>query len=443
MTTKVKIVTPNEDSVIDDVNDAVRVNVVAGSGSGMSDTEFTAHLPLHVIVDSGAGSGTQYADAAARGTATGTLAMGDDGTNIQSVKVDTSGVLAIQDNGGSITVDGTVAATQSGTWTVQPGNTANTTAWKVDASSVAVPITDNAGSLTVDGSVTVTQATGTNLHTVIDSGTVSTITNVVHVDDNAGSLTVDGTVSITANSSVNVAQIAGTNTVTATAGVQKVGISGATAVTMDSADNAAAPANGIMSSGVYSTTIPALTSGNAGQIRLDSTGAAYANNEGRKATYSIVSLDQTVIASATAPSLSISGSGTKTVRVLKLGFSATAGTGGVATVNVRRYSALSGGVSGSPGSSAKHDSNNAASTATVNTWTSAATTATSAGIVRTVRFEFPTPAVTVQPQLYEWSFGNNADQSIVLRGAAEWLGICFSAVATTPIAEIYIEWTEE
>jgi hypothetical protein len=32
------------------------------------------------------------------------------------------------------------AVTQSGTWTVQPGNTANTTAWKVDASGTTVPI---------------------------------------------------------------------------------------------------------------------------------------------------------------------------------------------------------------------------------------------------------------------------------------------------------------
>lgn len=62
---------------------------------------------------------------------------------------------------------------------------ANSTALKVDGSAVAQPVTDNSGSLTVD------QPTGTNLHTVIDSGTVSTITNVVHVDDNSGSLTVD------------------------------------------------------------------------------------------------------------------------------------------------------------------------------------------------------------------------------------------------------------
>jgi hypothetical protein len=44
---------------------------------------------------------------------------------------------------------------------VQPGNTANTTAWKVDASSVAVPVTDNSGSLTVDGTVTANAGTGT------------------------------------------------------------------------------------------------------------------------------------------------------------------------------------------------------------------------------------------------------------------------------------------
>lgn len=33
-----------------------------------------------------------------------------------------------------------VPASQSGTWTVQPGNTANTTAWKVDGSAVTQPV---------------------------------------------------------------------------------------------------------------------------------------------------------------------------------------------------------------------------------------------------------------------------------------------------------------
>jgi len=76
----------------------------------------------------------------------------------------------------------------------------------VDDNSSTLSVDDGAGSLTVDGSVTVTQGTGTNLHMVVDSGTVTTVTtvgtvttvtNVVHVDDNAGSLTVDGTVAVT------------------------------------------------------------------------------------------------------------------------------------------------------------------------------------------------------------------------------------------------------
>lgn len=49
-------------------------------------------------------------------------------------------------------ISGTVAATQSGTWTVQPGNMANTTAWKVDGSAVTQP---------VSGTVTADAGTGT------------------------------------------------------------------------------------------------------------------------------------------------------------------------------------------------------------------------------------------------------------------------------------------
>jgi hypothetical protein len=49
---------------------------------------------------------------------------------------------------------GSVSALQSGTWTVQPGNTANTTAWKVDGSAVTQPV-----------SGTVTANAGSNLNT--------------------------------------------------------------------------------------------------------------------------------------------------------------------------------------------------------------------------------------------------------------------------------------
>ncbi len=46
-----------------------------------------------------------------------------------------------------------VQAAQSGTWTVQPGNTANTTAWLVTGTGGTFPVTDSGGSLTVDAPV--------------------------------------------------------------------------------------------------------------------------------------------------------------------------------------------------------------------------------------------------------------------------------------------------
>ena len=55
---------------------------------------------------------------------------------------------------GSLSVTGAVTANQGGTWTVQPGNTANTTAWKVDGSAVTQPV--SLASTTITGSVAVT-----------------------------------------------------------------------------------------------------------------------------------------------------------------------------------------------------------------------------------------------------------------------------------------------
>jgi hypothetical protein len=84
--------------------------------TGLSLTNATA---LHVaLVDSNGdqvtsfGGGTQYADGAARGTATGTLLMVDDGTNIQSLSGDSTGKLNINNISGTITLP-TLAATST------------------------------------------------------------------------------------------------------------------------------------------------------------------------------------------------------------------------------------------------------------------------------------------------------------------------------------------
>ncbi len=55
-----------------------------------------------------------------------------------------------------------VSANQAGTWTVQPGNTANTTAWKVDGSAVTQPISQ-ATAASLNATATIQAVTGTSL----------------------------------------------------------------------------------------------------------------------------------------------------------------------------------------------------------------------------------------------------------------------------------------
>lgn len=236
------------------INDGVDTSIKA------TVTDLANSNPLAVSIVDGSGTqitsfggGTQYADGAVRGTATGTLAMGDDGTNIQSVKVDSNGVLAIQDNSGSITVDAVSLPLPTGASTAakQPAlgtaGTASTdvltvqgidsmTALKVDGSAVTQP---------VSGIVTAQQSTATNLKaqaenyqggTAVGAGNPLQVTlantgsnaTAVKVDGSAVTQPVSGTVSITANSSVNVAQVNGVTTATGSGimgtGVQRVAI---------------------------------------------------------------------------------------------------------------------------------------------------------------------------------------------------------------------------
>ena len=131
-----------------------------------------------------------------------------------AVKVEQQGVVHVDDNSGSLTVDGTVTANAgTGNFNVnlQDGAGTDLTSTLVGSDqaldvnvvqSAAVPVTDNGGSLTVDASALDIRAlTSSDVVSAVQSGTwdigtLSTITNVVHVDDNAGSLTIDGTVSI-------------------------------------------------------------------------------------------------------------------------------------------------------------------------------------------------------------------------------------------------------
>jgi hypothetical protein len=131
----------------------------------------------------------------------------------------TNAAIPVTDNGGSLTVDGTVAVSNfpdpvtsvavsnfpAPITSVAVSNfPAPVTSVSVNNQPATYPVTDNGGSLTVDGTVT-TVPSGTT--TVAGTVAVSNQPTVYPITDNNGSITVDGTVTIVPS---------GTQTVTGT-----------------------------------------------------------------------------------------------------------------------------------------------------------------------------------------------------------------------------------
>lgn len=103
------------------------------------------------------------------------------------------------------------AVTQSGTWTVQPGNTANTTAWKVDGSAVTQPVSGTFWQATQPVSGTVTISIPTTIAT--GQAKVAVTNTAVQLATN----TLTRGVAIKANPTNTAAITIGASSVTATA----------------------------------------------------------------------------------------------------------------------------------------------------------------------------------------------------------------------------------
>jgi len=110
------------------------------------------------------GGGQQYADGAARGTATGTLAMVDDGVNIQSALGDSSGRLVVAGAGVAGTPAGGVVSIQG------------------VASGTVVPVADGGGSLTVDSTQLPAALVGGRLDVVVGAALPAGTNNIGDVD---------------------------------------------------------------------------------------------------------------------------------------------------------------------------------------------------------------------------------------------------------------------
>lgn len=169
------------------------------SGTVTSNIGTTNGLALDATLTSGSSKTQMYDGANVIGTAAHPVKTDPTGTTTQPV----SGTVTANAGTGNFTVaqataanlnatvTGTVAATQSGTWTVQPGNTANTTPWlttlnqggntatisaagalKIDGSAVTQPVSGTVTANAGTGSFTVAQSTAANLNATV-VGTVT------------------------------------------------------------------------------------------------------------------------------------------------------------------------------------------------------------------------------------------------------------------------------
>ncbi len=119
---------------------------------------------------------------------TGTGAAGTAASGVLTVQGIAAMTPLLVNGSGSIQpVSGTVTANQGGTWTVQPGNTANTTAWLVDQATAAATFQDGAIAF---GALTTSYATVVTTGGVVRVVQIRNNTNaVVVVSLDAGSTT--------------------------------------------------------------------------------------------------------------------------------------------------------------------------------------------------------------------------------------------------------------
>jgi hypothetical protein len=180
-------------------------------------------------------------------------AVGTVNAHLRSISRDIAGGIVLQAGANVIG-----AVTQSGTWTVQPGNTANTTPWLFTMSQGGnAAIVTAAGAQKVDGSA---------------------VTQPVSL----ASTTITGTVGVTQSTSPWVVSLAST-TITGTVAATQSGAWTVNPTTVGtwglaaSTQNVATPTNGQLVQGQFNTAPTTITTGNVSPLQLDASGNLLVN----------------------------------------------------------------------------------------------------------------------------------------------------------------------
>jgi hypothetical protein len=172
--------------------------------------------------------------------------------------------------------------------------------------------------------------------------------------------------------------------------------------------------------------------------------ASVTPEDGGKATYTSILTGFTPVATAT-DILTIGGSASKVIRIIRLHIWGTATTAGQYPLFVIKRSAANTAGTTATITPTLHDSGNGAAAAAVKNYTVNATgLGASAGTLRLVNL-WLTTVTTQQTTHYIEEFGNRPGQAIVLRSATEFFCLNFNGVAVPAgtSLNIFIEHTEE
>jgi hypothetical protein len=201
---------------------------------------------------------------------------------------------------------------------------------------------------------------------------------------------------------------------------------------------------------VFNTTLPTVTNGQRVDAQADANGrllVAATLLDSNKPTYS-ASITGLVVAAAATDIFTITGSASKTIRVLKIRISGNQSTASTENVLVIKRSAANSGGTSTSQTAVPHDSNDAAASATVLAYTVSPSLGAAVGTVRSEKLVLTAAATggafTGTLNILELVFGHGPSKAIVLRGTSQVLAINLNAQTLTGSSiNIDIEWTEE
>ena len=207
--------------------------------------------------------------------------------------------------------------------------------------------------------------------------------------------------------------------------------------------------NPVKVGGKYNATAPTLVDGQRGDIQLTpNSRVIMVAEDGAKSTYS-TAIQGLAASTAATDIFTITGSATKTVRIIKVGFSGIQTSGTIQDVLlIKRSAANTGGISSTP-TIVPYDSNSAVATAVVRAYTvNPAMLGTAIGTVKAAKVlvnqSSGGPSGPTSPPDVIWVFGQGPTQALVLRGVAQQLVINYNGQTSAGSSlDMFIEWTEE